>query len=173
MIEQTVIWRGQPSQWINLNRYIGIFFILAITGALSAAGLFNVIFVEYLPFLQPHAAMIKTSIFLLPVFWACWTFAQTKVHYYELTEEVFREHYGILNRATQELELYRVNDTMTLKPFDLNVLGLGNVILHTSDASDPEVFISAIRDPDKVRQIVRHYVEIQRTRKGIVEVSNR
>ena len=156
-----------------MNRYIGILLLLGVVGILSAADFFNVLFTEYLTSLASAAPLIKTAIFIVPILYGAWLYAEVKVHIYELTEEVFREHYGILNRATQELELYRVNDTMTYKPFELNLVRLGNVILHTSDNSDPQVIISAIKEPDKVRQMIRYYVELQRTRKGIVEVGNR
>lgn len=173
MIEQRTVWVGHPSQWINIKPYTYLVGMLLLFAIFEMAGLFNLLFTQTLPFLSSFKAFLKTIIFLVPVLRMVWLWLDVKFHIYELTEEVFREHYGILNRETHELELYRINDTMTFKPFELNILGMGNVILHTSDASDPVVQISAIKDPDHIRQMVRHYVEVQRQRKGVVEVANR
>lgn len=172
MVSQKLVWQGRPSQWVNMRPYTLIFMFLLIVGGLEVAGLFDAIFKQWLPMFMGFKALFKTALFIIPIIYGLWCWVQTYMHHYELTEEVFREHYGVLNRVVQELELYRVNDTMTYRPFELSVLGLGNVVLHTSDASDPTVYISGVKDPDNVRQMVRHYVEQQRTRKGIVEVAN-
>lgn len=170
---QNLVWSGRPSQWMNMRAFFGgTVFLLAI-GMLQAAGLIDVLFNEFAPELVKLKPIVKTALILMPILWIAKAWLSVHMHTYELTSEVLREHYGILNRVTHELELYRVIDTVTYKPFELNVMRLGNVILHTSDASDPIVYILAIPKPDEVRQLIRNHVEQQRTRKGIVEVANR
>lgn len=169
---QKIVWRGSPSQWVNMKPFTIAILIFIVVIGVNAAGLIDAVFQQYLPGAQGLKPLVKTILFLAPVLACLWPWLQVKFHHYELTEEVFREHYGVLNRTVQEMELYRVNDTMTYRPFELNVVGLGNVVIHTSDSSDPTVVIAAVKDPDNVRQMLRHYVEIQRQRKGIVEVAN-
>lgn len=173
MSEQRLIWRGSPSQWLNAKPFLGAGFLLIAVIILEAAGFFNTLFNEYLPALVGAKPLIKTALFLTPGIWIAWRWLVVHMHVYELTEEVFREHFGVLNRVTHELELYRVIDTLTYKPFELNIMKLGNVIINTSDASDPIAYILAIPQPDELRKMLRYYVEQQRTRKGIVEVANR
>lgn len=166
------IWTARPSQWVNLKSFTLAIGLLVAFCVLNASGAIDSIFHPF-PFLVGFKGLLKTVLFLLPVVFALCRWLEVRFHIYELTEEVFREHYGILNRVSKELELYRVNDTMIVKPFDLNILGLGNVILHTSDASDPYVIIRAIENSDTIRATIRHHVEQQRNRKGIVEIGNR
>lgn len=173
MIQQRLIWSGRPSQWINAKFYVKAFFFLVIFIVLEAAGFFNAVFSEYLPELMSFKPLIKTILITAPFIYGAWRWLLVHLHQYELTEEVFREHYGVFNRVTHELELYRVIDTLTYKPFDLNVMKLGNVVMNTSDASDPVAYILAVPYPDELRKIVRQYVELNRERKGIVEVANR
>jgi uncharacterized membrane protein YdbT with pleckstrin-like domain len=170
MTDSDVVWTSRPSQWVNLRAYTGAGFCLILFIALESAGAVDAAF--NLPALKSFKGLFKTILFLLPIIFAVKCWLQVHFHVYELTEEVFREHYGILNRVSQELELYRVNDTMILKPFDLNVLGLGNIVMHTSDASTPVVTIQAVRYSDKLREHLRKFVETQRIRRGIVEVGN-
>ncbi len=172
MASNQVIWTGRPSQWINATAFTKAVIFLIILTALDANGVFDDVF-HKIPVLHAHKALLKTMLFTAPMGAIMWRWLQVKFHVYELTEEVFRENYGVLNRISQELELYRVNDTMVIRPFELNVMGMGNVRMHTTDASDPVVIIQAIKNPESVREMIRRYVEIQRSRKGVVEIGNR
>jgi len=164
-------WRSHPSQWINAKSYSFAAISLVALWFLNHHGVLDQLF--HFPFLYPHKAILKALLFMLPIGYAIWCWLSVHFHIYELTEEVLREHYGVLNRVSQELELYRVNDSMIYKPFELNVMGLGNVILHTTDSSTPIVVIQAIAEPDRLRELIRHFVEQQRQRRGVVEIGNR
>jgi hypothetical protein len=172
-MQDKLVWSGRPSQWLNARPFFGGTVFLIVMGVLQSAGFFDVLFTEYAPNLMHLKPVFKTALFLLPVLWMAWSWLTVHLHIYELTDEVFREHSGVLNRVTHELELYRVIDTLTYKPFELNIMRLGNVIMNTSDASDPVIYILAVPKPDEIRKLIRHHVEQQRARKGIVEVANR
>lgn len=173
MRDQRLVWAGRPSQWLNAKPFTGAIFFFIVVVILQASGFIDALFAQYLDSFAGVKPLFKTALFLFPILWMGWKWLLVYTHHYELTEEVFREHYGVLNRVTHELELYRVIDTLTYKPFELNVMGLGNVVLNTSDSSDPVAYILAVKQPDELRRLVRNYVEAQRTRKGIVEVANR
>lgn len=173
MVEQRLIWTGRPSQWINARNFLGAGSLFVVVLILQAAGFFDAIFVQFLPELSGFKRIIKTFAFMFPILWGVWSWVKVHMHTYEITDQVFREHTGVLNRVTHELELYRVIDTLTFKPFELNIMKLGNVIINTSDASDPVAYILAVPQPDEIRQLIRYHVEQQRERKGIVEVANR
>lgn len=173
MRDERLVWAGRPSQWLNAKPFTGAICFFLVALVLQGSGFINTLFQEYLTDFAGLKPLFKTVLFLFPLVWIGWKWLLVYTHNYELTDEVFREHYGVFNRVTHELELYRVIDTLTYKPFELNMMGLGNVVLNTSDASDPVAYILAVRQPDELRRVVRNYVEAQRTRKGIVEVANR
>ena len=172
MQTENILWQGSPSQWVNAKQFsiATVFFIILLV--LEAAGFFDSLFNKTLAFMGGYSSLLKTAIFLIPILMAVWSWLQVKFRSYVLTTEVLRECYGVFDRVTEETELYRINDTATFKPFELNIVGLGNVIVYTSDASSTMVVIAAIRQPDELRQLIRQYVEIQRERKGIVEIAN-
>ena len=76
----------------------------------------------------------------------------------------------MLNKVTDDLELYRVRDYKLEQPFWLRLFSLGNVVLKTSDRSHPVVIIQAIKDGDAMRELLRKYVEENRVRKNVREV---
>lgn len=107
---------------------------------------------------------------VFPLFIILWKWLTIKNTKYELTNQRLRTRYGILNKKTDELELYRVRDFKLDQPFFLRLFSLGNIILTTSDKSHPEVIIKAIPNGEELREQLRTFVEECRTRKRVREV---
>ena len=89
---------------------------------------------------------------------------------YELTTERIRTRHGILNKETDELELYRVRDYKLDQPFFLRMFSLGNIVLETSDRSHPTGIFAAVPNGGPLREQLRTCVEACRTKKGVREV---
>ena len=106
---------------------------------------------------------------VIPLFVALWRWLEVKYTKYELTTQRLRTRYGVLNRKTDELELYRVRDYQLVEPFFLRLFSLGNVVLRTSDRSNPVVTIKAVENGEELREKLRQYVEECRTHKGVRE----
>ncbi|MEX0899889.1 MAG: PH domain-containing protein [Gammaproteobacteria bacterium] len=107
---------------------------------------------------------------IIPVFYALWRWLVVKMTKYELTTERLRTRYGVLNRKTDELELYRVRDYKFDQPWYLRLFSLGNLVLTTSDKSHPVVIISAIQNGEQLREQLRTHVEACRVAKRVREV---
>ncbi len=163
-----VIWHGSPSQWVNANAFgfWAIFIVLNIVMQQQIAG-----WLMRMPGVGEKATLVQQIITVFPVLIMAWKWLVVHFHQYEMTEQVLRERYGIFNRQIHELELYRVRDTTTYRPFQLNIVGCGNVIMNTNDDSTPVAMISAIKNPDAVRTLLREKVEQARSNRGIVEIA--
>lgn len=107
---------------------------------------------------------------VIPLFVMLWRWLVVKNTKYELTTERLRMRYGVFNKVSNELELYRVRDYKLEQPFFLRIFSLSNIVLTTSDKSHPHVVIEAINDGEELREKLRKYVEICRTRRGVREV---
>ena len=104
---------------------------------------------------------------LLIILWKWLTIKYTK---YELTTQRLRTRYGILNKKTDELELYRVRDYKLVQPFFLRIFSLSNIVLETSDKSHPQVILQAIPNGEQLREKLRTHVEECRMKKRVREV---
>lgn len=107
---------------------------------------------------------------VFPLFIILWKWLTVKNTKYELTNQRLRTRYGVLNKKTDELELYRVRDFKLEQPFFLRIFSLGNIVLTTSDKSHAEVIIKAIPNGEELREKLRTFVEECRTRKRVREV---
>jgi|TARA_B110000977_G_scaffold104247_1_gene136060 uncharacterized membrane protein YdbT with pleckstrin-like domain len=97
-------------------------------------------------------------------------YLNTKFIKYELDSQRLKIKKGILSQSIEETELYRVKDYSILKPLFLRLFGLGNLVLTTSDKNNKYVTLKAIKDVEKIKDLVRTHVETARKRTGTKEV---
>jgi uncharacterized membrane protein YdbT with pleckstrin-like domain len=109
-------------------------------------------------------------VLLVPIPWALWRALVTKNTRYVLTDQRLKTTRGVLNRITDDLELYRVKDTHFQQTFWQRMVGIGDIVLSTSDATTPTVAIADIRDAEGVRERVRGLVEQRRDAKRVREL---
>lgn len=164
-----IIWQGSPTHWVNLHIYMAYVVVIVmltlfqdsfssvLSGLFGSPQNFNIAY-----------GMIYIFITGVIVFRT----VENHMHSYEMTDEVLREKYGVFNRITNELELYRVSDSATFRPFHLMIFGFGNVIVSATDRSSPTTYIKGIRGAEDLRLRIRKHAEIMRQKRGIVEVAN-
>jgi len=113
---------------------------------------------------------VATSLFWIPIPVAVWRWLVTRCTRYEVTSERISHEFGVLSKRIEELELYRVKDTSFEQSFWLRLVGLGHVVLRSSDRSDPVFVLRALRDARELRENLRGVIEKLREQKGIREL---
>lgn len=107
---------------------------------------------------------------IAPLFIMVWKWLVIWNTRYELTTERLKTRVGVINKKMDELELYRVRDYKLDQPLMLRLFSLGNIILQTSDRSNPVVMLRAVPDAEQLREQIRALVEECRRQKGVREV---
>lgn len=107
---------------------------------------------------------------IVPLFIIVWKWLVTWSTRYELTTERLKTRVGVINKKMDELELYRVRDYKLEQPLMLRLFSLANIILQTSDRSNPVVVLRAVPDAEHLREQIRALVEACRGQKGVREV---
>ena len=157
MSEETIIFRGSPSVWTRF----GALFLSALVFAAGVA-LFFVLRTA------PSAARwCFAGLSLLALLFLVGTIVGVKATEYEITNERIRVRQGLLTKRTDELELYRANDTSLIEPASLRMFGLGTIEIRTNDASTPMVYLKAIHGARAVREELRRCIEECRDRKKV------
>ena len=151
--EETLIWKGTPSQWTNFGAY---FFCLALTAAVVAAYFI----------VTPREPLILAGL-AIPAVWAFSRWLGNRTHVYEITSERIRVSSGLLSRLTTELELYRVRDYTIAEPFWLRLVGCGDIILQTADRTNPRLVIHAVPKVNTLKDQIRTHTERMRQVRGV------
>jgi membrane protein YdbS with pleckstrin-like domain len=162
------VWKGSTSQLINIRTYF-------FCGLISA-------FIVFLVYMAPRFAEaylqkkgITGHYFLLVLlfFPAIYAFGKWLVlasRRYEITSERLKITTGVFSKHYEVLELYRVKDMTLERPFLLRLFGLGNIVLLTSDKTQPEARLLAIRGAGRLLEELRHHVEARRLKRGVREI---
>ena len=117
-----------------------------------------------------HLGLYLSCVFLLPLPLALWRYVQVRSTRYTLTPERLICEQGVLHRASDEVELYRVKDYTITANLLGRWLGLANLILVTSDQTHPTLVLRGITDAHRVKERIRNQVEALRTQKGVREI---
>jgi uncharacterized membrane protein YdbT with pleckstrin-like domain len=151
--EETLVWKGTPSQWTNFGAY---FFCLLLTAGDVAAYFY----------VTPRQPLILAGL-AIPALWALSRWIATRSHVYEITSERIRVSSGLLSRLTTEMELYRVRDYTIAEPFWLRLVGCGNIILQTADRTNPQLVIHAVPRVNALKDQIRTHTERMRQVRGV------
>ncbi len=153
MDDETVLWEGRSSQWLNFGHYAAAL-ILAVLIVVAGA--------QYHPF--AYIALV------LPAGYALWRYLVIQTHVYRLSCQRLRITWGVINQHIDEIELYRVKDSIILRPWWMRLTGLSSLSLETSDRTLPKLLIPALPKGVETREILRKQVEIQRDKKRVREM---
>lgn len=84
---------------------------------------------------------------------------------YSVSEDrLFRES-GLLNRTYEEVLLYRIRDISLKRSLGQMILGVGTIIIHSSDKSSGTLEIENVKSPKQVKELIHQLVEESKTRR--------
>jgi uncharacterized membrane protein YdbT with pleckstrin-like domain len=156
---EEIICTSSPSQILNLKGYAMDILVMAILIAIYVVGRESW-----------QIPMWFLLLILLPIVTASWRFFGLNCQKYVLTNERLKITKGILNRTTEEIELYRVKDFSLSEPFFMRLFKLGNISIETSDKTMPLLSITALPRAADFKEQLRTCVEEIRTKKNVREV---
>jgi uncharacterized membrane protein YdbT with pleckstrin-like domain len=149
MEEEKVICEISPSQLLNLKPFL--FSMLAIAVMIALAILTDTPMVYWL--------------LVIPIGYALWKWLEIRSMKLKITDQRIIMRSGVLNKITNETELYRVRDSSIEEPFFYRMFGCGNISIYTTDEAEATLKLTAYKKPHWVKDQVRNYSEICRQRK--------
>ena len=153
---EDVLFKASPSQWINVVEYL----LCAIAIALG-------VYVCSVLGLPAWAAALAVA---APVLRALWNYLVVKNIVYEVTSERVYTHSGVVNKDTQQCEMYRIRDYGLDRPIKRRIFGLADIKLITADETQPILWLVGMSDGRSKLDIIRNSVEKQRVRKRVREI---
>jgi uncharacterized membrane protein YdbT with pleckstrin-like domain len=149
MEEEKIICEITPSQILNLRAFVFSFLaaVVIITAALLA---------------DMNALLF---LLILPVGYVLWKWMEINSTRLKLTDQRIIIREGILNKTTNETELYRIRDSSIEEPLFYRMFDCGNIMIYTADESDATLRLIAYKKPHWLKDQVRNYSEICRQKK--------
>ena len=88
-------------------------------------------------------------------------------HYYRLTTRRLFVTTGLFRQRRDMLELLRVKDVFTRQTWVERMLGVGTVVVLSSDDALPTFYLTGVSDPKKLQDLVWHYARAERDRRSV------
>ena len=111
-----------------------------------------------------------SCLLIVPIPWAFWRWLEVRSNSYRLTSERLLVESGVINKATEALELYRVRDLQVTQPLLQRMFGLETITLLTSDSSAAQVVVDYIPRGLGLADKFRAQVEACRVKKRVREI---
>lgn len=148
------VWVGTPSPWVNFWWYSSCLLVIPAI---------------VLSLMFPPAGYASLILVLtIPV--ALWKWIVNRSMKYTLTTQRLRLESGVLTKSLDEVELYRVKDTQLHQTVVDRMLGIGSVLVLSSDETMPHINLAKVPDPVGLREKLRAAVEQVRLARGVREI---
>ncbi|NGZ73821.1 PH domain-containing protein [Saccharibacillus alkalitolerans] len=85
---------------------------------------------------------------------------------YKITSQRLIVTTGLVGKKTEEIELVRVKDISLEKTVMDRMMGVGTILVHSSDPTAPEVRLEDVKEAEKVKDLLRAAVREEKERYG-------
>jgi membrane protein YdbS with pleckstrin-like domain len=157
------LWRGHPSQVLNASIYV-------FWGAVLIVTLFALFALDVFSESQFWSFIIIGVVALIALINAAVAYFHLHAVEYVVTTQRVRVISGIFSKDIQEIELFRVKDTMAHQSFFLRLFGLGTITILSGDERHPRIVLSGVPQAVELREKLRQEVMTLRQRFGVREV---
>ncbi|MEI9999343.1 MAG: PH domain-containing protein [Verrucomicrobiota bacterium] len=158
--EEEILWRGHPSQVLNLHIYLFWVIILVVAGAILLAVADSDLW----------GLGILGVVLLVALAQCGWAWFQLHATEYIVSTQRVRVISGFFSKEIEEIELFRVKDTMARQSFLLRLFGLGTITILSSDEHHPRLVLSGVPRAVDLRERLRQEVMMLRQRFGVREL---
>ncbi|MFZ4576052.1 MAG: PH domain-containing protein [Phycisphaerales bacterium] len=111
-----------------------------------------------------------SCLLVLPIPYVIYLHMRTKSTRYSLTNQRLRLKTGLIARDFEDIELYRVLDSAVDQSAIDRMLGIGTVVINSSDERQPIVRLERINSPRDVREQLRQLSEARRRWRKVQEI---
>ncbi len=161
---EVTVWQGTPSALLNLP--LDLMMLLAAVAATAALLLLG----AAAPPAAPALPWLVAAAWVLCGGVSVVGHVRRRSLRYVLTNERLRITTGIFSTRTEEIELRRIRDSAVHRPFQMRLMGLGNVELFSADLSMPQVTLRGVPGPDDLQATIRRSVQEMVARYGVREI---
>jgi len=111
--------------------------------------------------------IVGLGICLAAAFFIALKIVRLRMIYYEVTSVRIEHSRGILDRKVDNLDMFRITDLKLRRSALDCILGIGTVVLTTTDKSDPEFVFEKVRDPRRLYDVIKK-ASLEADRRGAV-----
>jgi len=158
---EELLWSGRYS--LKTTAHLWFLWLLWVAGVTTASVLY----------VTQHSGTTDLwflAVGALPALWLLGLALVRKfTRYYRLTSQRLFLQRGFLSRQHDEIELIRVDDVSVRQNLFQRLLAVGQVTVLSTDTTNPRLVIDGVRDPLRLKELIRAQVHARRARTMFLE----
>ena len=161
--DSEVLFACRPSLWALAPQIVKGLLLIAVSALLVKMPLEKML--DTLPGLSltkpqfslfgQYRIMIGLGLGLTVALWLVLKMGNLRTTYYQVTAQRIEWARGILDRKVDNLDMFRVIDLKLRRSFFDRLLGIGTVVLSTTDKSDPEFVFEKVRGARQLYDVIK------------------
>jgi membrane protein YdbS with pleckstrin-like domain len=166
--DETIIWEGRPSQWVNAGNFT-FWGILLVASTVFWNLWSHSLHEDYTDLADQAVTVALYAIFSISILSALYAYLSVRYEHTTITMNKIKEAKGITMIFRQELfcEISDIKDINSPPAGILGLLGLSTLIIHTNDDDQPIIKIRAIRDREQlIEKLLPAWRKLRIERKG-------
>jgi membrane protein YdbS with pleckstrin-like domain len=160
------IYEGSPSQLENLS----IMFGLVLVGLVAFLALPMLVRDVFKASSGKWGWIIAAAIVVVYALWLGYRMLRLSCTHYTVTTENILVEQGILVKDTDNIDLFRVVDVNIRRSLAQRALGIGTVLIQSSDKSMPEATLKNIPEPKVAFEKIRKAAREAAKERGVMQV---
>lgn len=153
-VREETLWQGTPSATLLIGHIAGI--VLVLIGIPLLARFFASGMDEVQADGIKNTAWVITGILLtiqLIALFVAWLKLRSTM--YRVSNQRVMVEQGIVSKTVDEIDLRYIDDSNFTQSLAERILGIGSVMLISSDKSSPRYVLRSIKNPRDVRELIR------------------
>jgi len=153
--DETLLWSGRPSQWVNFIIYI-VWSTALILGGVILFFWNNGLKLEYSQTIQQIVPILCCLLMLFSVLVIVYSYLTVANERTSISANKIEESSGIISifRHKKYCEISDITDISSPPPGIIGLVGLAHVVIEAKDDDQPVIRIRAIRDRDKLIKLL-------------------
>ncbi len=154
-VQEETLWRGTPSPIVLTMKFVVLVLILIGVPLLARWGAGQSNDLAMSANLVKGGWYVTALLALAQAVAIVFGYLRLRATLYTITNQRVIVERGLLSKSLSEIDLRTIDDTQFFQTLTDRMLGIGNVILISSDKAAPMFMLRAIKDPRGVRETIR------------------
>ncbi len=151
---EETLWHGSPSATLLMPHLFGIVFVLAVL-PLAVRFFASTMDDDKAAGMRTFGWSVVGILLIVQLIGLLVSWVKLRSTTYTVTNQRVLIEHGIFTKTVDEIDLRYIADSQFFQTFVDRILGIGNVMLISSDANTPRYVLRSVKDPRAVRETVR------------------
>jgi uncharacterized membrane protein YdbT with pleckstrin-like domain len=156
-VAEETLWKGTPSPKVLIGRVVGLIAIAIVIPVAAQWMARNTPDAEQSTRIANIGWVIMGIIFVFQLIRLGIALMRIRSTLYTVTNQRIMVENGIISKALSEIDLRTIDDTQFFQSVSARMLGIGNIMIISSDKSQPAFMLHNIENPRALRETIRSH----------------